>query len=168
MTRRALRIRESRWLAALVLAVSVGVLGTAYVSQYFFGLEPCNLCLYQRWPWWIAGGLCAIAAFAPATPRRALCLAAGLSVLAGAGIAVFHAGVEQHWWRGPSACAAGNLPGSLAEMERLMASPIVPCDTPAWTFLGVSMAGYNAIFSLLFGGFVILCSLRDIRGARTR
>lgn len=167
MTPAALRFDDSKTLAVLLFAVSAGVLGTVYASQYLGGLQPCNLCLYQRWPWWIAGGIGAIAAFAPAamTVRRGLCLAAGLSVLAGAGIAVYHVGVEQHWWQGPTTCGGGTIPSSFADMQRMMSTPIVPCDKPAWTLLGISMAGYNAVFSILFGGFVMERSLRGRHGA---
>jgi len=154
----------------LVLAVSVGVLGTVYASQYLGGLEPCNLCLYQRPPWWIAGGLCAVAAFAPlnVTARHGLCLIAALSILAGAGIAIYHTGVEQHWWQGPTTCGGGAIPSSLADMQRMMSTPIVPCDKPAWTLLGISMAGYNAMFSLFFGGFVAMQGVQGMRGGDTR
>jgi disulfide bond formation protein DsbB len=168
MTPDVLRIHDSRTLAILLFAVSAGVLGTVYASQYLGGLQPCNLCLYQRWPWWIAGGLGAVAAFAPisATVRGWLCFAAGLSVLAGAGIAAYHTGVEQHWWQGPTTCGAGAIPSSFADMQRMMATPIVPCDKPAWTLLGISMAGYNAAFSLVFGGFAVERSLRGLREGR--
>jgi len=166
----AYRHRDAKTLAVLTLAVSAGILGTVYASQYLGGLQPCNLCLYQRWPWWIAGAIAAIAAFAPVNvaARYGLCALAGLSILVGAGIAIYHTGVEQHWWAGPSACAAGSIPTSLADMQRMMAVPVVPCDKPAWTLFGVSMAGYNAVFSLLFGGFVAVRGIRGLRGADSR
>lgn len=170
MALRALPFRNSKPLAVLVLAISAGVLGTVYASQYLGGLQPCHLCLYQRWPWWIAGGIAAVAAFAPigAAARYALCVLAGLSVLAGAGIAIYHTGVELHWWPGPSTCAGGAIPTSLADMQKMMATPIVPCDKPAWTLLGISMAGYNAAFSLLFGGFVAVRGIQGLRGGNRR
>jgi disulfide bond formation protein DsbB len=170
MTLPALPFHDGKTVAILVLAISASVLGTAYASQYLGGLQPCNLCLYQRWPWWIAGGIAAIAAFAPIAPiaRYTICAMAGLSILAGAGIAVYHTGVEQHWWEGPSACAGGAMPTSLADMQRMMAIPIVPCDKPAWTLFGVSMAGYNAVFSALFGGFVTARAIQGLRGGEFR
>ena len=170
MTLAALRPNSSRPLAVLVLAVGAGVLATAYASQYLGGLAPCELCLYQRWPWWAAGGLALIAATAPvaANRRRGLCLTAGLFILAGAALAAYHVGVEQHWWQGPASCGGGAMPATLAEMQRAMATPIVPCDEPAWSLFGVSMAGYNAVFSLVFGGFVIARSLSRPRRAGAR
>ena len=152
----------------IVVLASLAALFAAYVAQYGFDLQPCELCLYQRWPWWIAGGVAGVAAFAPVpmTVRRGLCLAAGLSVLAGAGIAIYHVGVEQHWWQGPTTCGGGAIPSSFADMQRMMSTPIVPCDKPAWTLLGISMAGYNAVFSLFFGGFVVERSLRGTQGAK--
>ena len=90
----------------------------------------------------------------------------GVMATVGAGIAAYHVGVEQHWWQGPTACAGGTIPSSFAEMQRMMSTPIVPCDKPAWTLLGISMAGYNAVFSLLFGAGVILLTSRSEAAGR--
>ena len=67
---------------------------------------------------------------------------AALAVLAGAGIALFHVGVEQHWWKGLATCTGDlNTAQSLSDLEnQLMATPITPCDRPAWTMFRVSMA----------------------------
>lgn len=143
--------------ALIVLLISAATLGTAYTSQYAGGLDPCQLCLYQRWPWW---GALAIAALAlvPALPGKAqrfLVLLAGLVLLGGAVLAFYHAGVEYKWWPGPSTCGGGTIPASFAEMQKSMNKPIVPCDEPAWTLFGISMAGYNGLVSLAIGLFAV-------------
>ena len=95
--------------AGILFALSAAVLGTAYASQHLGGLEPCQLCPYQRWPWWIALGLAA-AALVPALPasaRRVLLVLTGLVLLAGAVLGFYHAGVEYKWWAGPSTCGGG-------------------------------------------------------------
>ena len=126
-----------------IMAASLGALGTAYAAEIAFGLEPCRLCLYQRAPY-AAAGILAILMFG--LPRRTLATAVALSAgvfLAGAGIALHHVGVEQHWWQSAAAC--GGAPGLPASTDELLASltPEPPCDVPAWTLFGVSMAGYN-------------------------
>jgi disulfide bond formation protein DsbB len=97
----------TRPFAGAVLAASVIVLGTALLSQYRGGLLPCELCLLQRWPWWIAIGIAAAAwligdRLAPPIPALLL----GIVFLTGAGIAFYHVGVEQHWFAGPTACTS--------------------------------------------------------------
>ena len=71
-------------------------------------------------------------------------------------IGVFHAGVEYRWWQGLTGCASTTAGTTL---EELMRAPVVRCDAPQWTLGGVSLAGFNAIFSIA-GGLVALALLR--------
>jgi disulfide bond formation protein DsbB len=63
---------------------------------------------------------------------------------------VFHAGVEQKWWLGPTGCTGASLSGLSPEeaMKRLMGTPVVRCDEIPWALFGISMAAWNAIISL--------------------
>ena len=148
------------WRGALgvVTAASILALGGALTAQYGFGLEPCVLCLWQRVPY----ALCLAAALTAFVPpmrpwRGAMLLLCGLLLLADAGIAVFHAGVEQHWWLGTSGCslqpAAPHDPASLR--EALLATPVARCDVIAWTFFGLSMAAGNIFFAGLVGLYAL-------------
>ncbi len=141
----------------VLAAVAAATLAIVYAVQHLGGLEPCQLCLYQRWPWWAVLAIAGIALW-PKTGRRVQRAATGLCgaiLLAGAALAVFHAGVEQGWWQGLASCGGGTVPGSLAEMQEMMNRPIVRCDQPAWTLFGVSMAGYNALLSLVTGAWAV-------------
>ncbi len=125
------------------LALLLGALG----FQYLGGLAPCHLCLLQRWPHAIA---IALGLLLLAWPRRPLALLAALVVLAGAGIAGYHVGVEQGWWQGPASCTAPQ-PGATSAgdlLDQILATPVVLCDQVAWSLWGISMAGWNAILSL--------------------
>lgn len=141
-----------RTIPAALLLLGLAVLATAYGAEHLGGLRPCELCLYQRWPWWIAAGL-AFAALVPAgTARRALLAAAGAALIAGAVLAGYHVGVEQGWWQGPAACGGGvAAPETLSELRAQMSRPVVPCSEPAWSLFGISMAGYNAVLSAAAG-----------------
>ncbi|SDG26238.1 Disulfide bond formation protein DsbB [Limimonas halophila] len=135
-------------------AVSAAALIFAFVGQYGFGLEPCTLCVWQRYPHGAAIAAAAIGALAaPAGwPRRAALVICALVFLTGAGIAGFHVGVEQGWWEGLPGCAAPTIdPDMSAEELRAVLEAreqVVPCDEPAFVFLGVSMAGWNLLLSL--------------------
>ncbi|MEM0943927.1 MAG: disulfide bond formation protein B, partial [Pseudomonadota bacterium] len=83
----------------------IGALG----SQYLGGLAPCPMCIWQRWPHLAAIALAVVAVTIGWRYRRALAGLGGLAALATAGIGLFHAGVEQKWWEGPSTCTAGDL-----------------------------------------------------------
>lgn len=132
-----------------VLAASVGALGFAYFAEVVQGIEPCPLCLWQRVPYAVAG-LAAVAALLAPRPWRALALAAaGAAFAAGMGVAIYHVGVEQHWWAS-AACAAGSdtTPATVGELRRMLTQPAPkPCDAIDWTLFGVSMATYNVFAS---------------------
>ena len=138
----------SRNLAFVLLLVTAAGLGAAYVMQYGFGLEPCELCLYQRYPYMAAVAVLAIG-LALGRPRPALALAL-LLYLTDAGIALFHTGVEAGIFALPEGCAAAGGPaGDLAELKaRLLATEPPRCDRPAAVFLGLSIAAWNALLAL--------------------
>ncbi len=140
----------SRLAPLAVLAASVGALGFAYFAEGFQGIEPCKLCLWQRVPYAVAGLIAVAALLVPTRPWRALALAGcGATFAVGMGIAVYHVGVEQHWWAS-AACAAGSdrLPATVNELRAMLAAPPPkPCDALDWTLFGVSMATYNVFAS---------------------
>ncbi len=137
-----------------ILAASIGALITAYTVELAFGIEPCILCLYQRIPYALAGTLALAALLAPGGRVKVWAvIGAGVAFLAGAEIAFYHVGVEQHWWRSLASCgvAAGDPePETVEELRRLLteAGPAKACDEVDWTLFGVSMATYNVAASL--------------------
>lgn len=142
---------DARLAPALILAASAATLTGAFLFQYVGGLAPCVLCIYQRYPYGVTIALAAAALFlADGRARGALLLLCGVAFLAGAGIGVFHVGVEQHWWEGTAACTGESGPaGSLEALKaQILATPVVRCDQIAWSLFGISMAGYNVLISL--------------------
>ncbi len=148
MTSRAPRI--AAWLALLIPAF---MLGGALISQYVFGLYPCEMCYWQRWPHWAALMLGGIAVL---SVRRVQGLAVGMAALAAVAIAIsgliggFHAGVEYGWWEGVTSCASSISAGATTDdvLNSIMAAPLVRCDTAPWSMFGISLAGYNFLLSL--------------------
>ncbi|MFZ5792614.1 MAG: disulfide bond formation protein B [Pseudomonadota bacterium] len=145
--------------ATLVLIGALAPLAVALAAQYWGGLYPCVLCIYQRWALLAAGLLAAPAIFLETKPKAArLFLAlAGLAALVGAGIAVFHVGVERHWWQGTVECTTQFKAGMTAqEFEAaILAAPVVRCDEVAWSLFGISMAGYNVLYSGALAAFAL-------------
>jgi disulfide bond formation protein DsbB len=138
--------------ALFVFAASAVLLGGALAFQYLGGYSPCVLCHWQRYAHAVAI-LLTLAALALPRATPLLLGAAGLALLAGAGIAFFHVGVEQHWWQGTAECgSAVSGAASIEELRaRLLAQPVVRCDEVQWSLFGVSMAGYNFLASLALG-----------------
>ncbi|MEM1345354.1 MAG: disulfide bond formation protein B [Pseudomonadota bacterium] len=126
------------------------LLAGAFAFQYLGGLAPCPLCLWQRWPHAVAIAVAALAVTVLWRVSRQVSLVGGLVMLGGAGLGGYHVGIERGWWPGPGTCSAPDPAGlSASELfDQIMATPVVRCDEVAWDFLGISMAGWNALASL--------------------
>ena len=150
-----------RMLILLATLGSAGLLLGALAFQYVGGLAPCTLCIWQRWPH-LAAVL--IGCLALRFGGRALPLLGMLAALATAGLALFHTGVERHWWEGLASCSAGSIEGvsvqDLLDPAKAVA-PVVRCGDVAWQMAGLSMASWNGILSLALAGIWLLAALRS-------
>ena len=152
---------------ASYLLLAAGLIVTVLVMQYGFGYLPCELCYWQRYPYYalLAVGLpyLALRLAGRAGPRwdRAMLLLAGLAFLASGAIGLYHAGVEWHWWPGPGQCSGmADLPADPdAMMAMLGRAKIIPCDQPALVILGLSLAGWNAVIGIGAGLLALVGSL---------
>lgn len=128
----------------------------AFAFQNIGGMAPCKLCIWQRYPHVIAIllGLLALT-FENAKLRTILILAGAVSTATTAVIGIYHAGVEQGIFEGPTSCTSGSIDKLSADdlLNQIMSAPLVRCNDIPWQLVGVSMAGWNAIISL------VLCAL---------
>jgi disulfide bond formation protein DsbB len=146
-------LRKASWLALLIPAA---LLGGALGSQYIGGLFPCEMCYWQRWPHEAAIAFALMALLSRDTGiRRLFVILAALAIVSSGLIGVFHAGVEYKWWDGVTPCTRtpGTSGGNI--MADIMAAPLVSCNQPQWTLGPISLAGFNAIFSI-GGGLLVL------------
>ncbi|MEM7665427.1 MAG: disulfide bond formation protein B [Pseudomonadota bacterium] len=134
----------------LAFVLPAGLLGGAYISEYGFGLFPCEMCWWQRWPHFAALVPATLAFVVP--PARMWVALAALSIIVSGLIGGFHAGVEYAWWEGITGCAtaAGGI-----DVMNPSAAPLIRCDVAPWSLFGISLAGWNFLFSTL-GGIAIL------------
>jgi disulfide bond formation protein DsbB len=145
---------------ARLIAVLVpnALLWGAIASQYIGHLVPCEMCMWQRWPHVAAIVLALLAIAIRPNPKasRGFTLLAALAILVSGAIGVYHAGVEYHWWTANLPCLAPTLSGSGQDiLAQIMAAPIIRCDQPQWALWGVSLAGWNAIISLVSGASIL-------------
>jgi disulfide bond formation protein DsbB len=144
---------------ALILSAlaSFGLLAAAFWFEIIVGLPPCNLCIWQRWPHAIIIAIAGVGLVA--IKQNWMLLLIVLSAIITALFGLYHSGVEQGWWSGPSGCSnqlnsdtdISSLTTSLLEM------PVVKCDEIAWSLMGISMAGWNSILSVSIAIFAFLC-----------
>jgi disulfide bond formation protein DsbB len=147
----------------IALATPLTLLGGAYLGQYVFGLFPCEMCWWQRYAHFAALALGVLAFAAPAGKRTFVWLAALAIAVAGL-IGGFHAGVEYHWWEGITACSTSVTAKGGDPLEAIMNAPLVRCDTAPWDLAGISLAGWNFLFSGTAALAIVLLLTRRSRG----
>jgi disulfide bond formation protein DsbB len=142
--------------ALAITAIAAATLAGAWFFELVLDIRPCPLCLEQRYAYYLAIPLGVLTALAAAKGAPRAVLLAGLAVLAAATLGnawlgTYHAGVEWHFWQGPTDCTGtiGNLGSASSLLERLDTVKVVRCDEVQWRFLGLSLAGYNVLISLL-------------------
>lgn len=138
--RRSASRATAYWLALLTPAA---LLGGALVSQYLFGLPPCEMCWWQRYPHGAALVL-GLAAFVLRSDW--LVRLAALAILVSGAIGGYHAGVEYGWWEGLTRCATGALANG-DPLASIMNAPVIRCDVAPWSLWGISLAGWNFLIS---------------------
>jgi disulfide bond formation protein DsbB len=165
--------REAFHVATTILVIASVTIAGAWSFEYL-GYKPCELCLVQRWPYYIGILLAGLAAGFARWGRGRLAALAFLAlalVFAGSTMfGVYHAGVEWGFWPGPSACTGAGLPRAesaadfLAQLEKVQ---VVRCDAPALRILGLSLAGWNAVVAGLLCALAIVGGLSECNFQRS-
>ncbi|MCB8819719.1 disulfide bond formation protein B [Microvirga rosea] len=160
-----MRSRLTMRQAALALALAAAAaVGGALVFQHVWGYQPCKLCLEQRYPYYLGIPLALVTALLPPPWIRIGLWCLALVFLVSIGMGVYHAGVEWGFWLGPSDCGGGSAPGTgnvgdlLGQLSNIR---VVSCTEAAWRFLGLSLAGWNALIS---GALAALAGFAALRG----
>ena len=154
--------------ALAITATAAATLAGAWFIQLVLDIRPCPLCLEQRYTYYLAIPLAALIALGAARDAPRAALIAGLAIvslatLGNAGLGAYHAGVEWGFWKGPTECTGpvGNLGSAGDLLARLDSVKVVRCDEVQWKFLGLSLAGYNVLISLLMAAIAARGAIRS-------
>jgi disulfide bond formation protein DsbB len=150
----------------IALLLPVALLGGAFGSQYLGGLYPCEMCWWQREAHMVAIVIAALAFTSPAASARSrtLTLLAALAIAVSGTIGVYHAGVEARIFEGFTQCTEIAKGGTNAELlKKIVHASLITCDQVQFRFLGISLAGWNAILSLGGAALIVLLTLRTKR-----
>ncbi len=147
-------------------AVLLGILaiGGAWYSEVMLGYNPCKLCLWQRWPYYL-GLPFGMAAFVLHRENpgiaRILAFFLAMTFVISVGLGIYHAGVEWKWWLGPAECGGKLLsgPASVEDFRKsLSTAKVIRCDDAAVRVLGLSFAGWNAVVSAAIATLAVLAA----------
>ena len=154
-------------LASVIALVSAATVATVWLLQAR-GYNPCELCLKERIPFYVAFPVAALLALLGGRPNRRIAWAGfvllAIVFAAGAILGVYHTGVEWHLWAGPTGCSgAAAAPADVGDfLKALNSVTVVRCDEAALLVLGLSLAAWNALLSALLAAMAVL-ALRRLR-----
>jgi len=152
------RINQRGYYRALATLLFIGMSATILVAlfmQYVGGYIPCKLCLAERTPYYGGIVLMAIVFLGIRLPilfLRLLFVTLCALMLYNVGLSVYHAGAEWQFWPGPTDCttaAAVVIDNAASLLDNLNAARPASCSEASFVFLGLSLAGWNALISLL-------------------
>jgi disulfide bond formation protein DsbB len=146
----------------LIVIAALGsalMLAAAFGFQYIGEMPPCKMCIWQRWP---HGAAVVIGLIGALFYHRGIAILGALAALTTACVGLYHAGVEQDWWEGPSTCTSGPVSDLSVQdlLTKILEAPIVRCDEIPWELFGLSMAGWNALVSFGLAGIWLLAARR--------
>lgn len=148
-------IMNSRFILCFICLVCAGALGAAYIGEHLYNLKPCMLCYYQRYLFMLILFIGALGYLMTKERQRiAMIYLSGAFFMINAGVAVYQVLVEKKWVTLPQVCKNTKLATtSFANFKESLISKgtLPPCDQVSWELFGISMAGYNALFTLLLG-----------------
>lgn len=137
---------DVRWALATVV-VTIATMLAVLIMQFGFGYEPCHLCIWERWPYLVAGAALAGAVIL-GVPRAGL-LVATLAFALGAALAAYHVGVEQGVFALPESCVADDGPAqSIEQLKQMLENAPARCDQVTASFFGLSLAAWNLLLSI--------------------
>lgn len=146
-------IEAERGLLTIIVFVSLGSLFVAFFGQHVLDIRPCILCIYQRIPYVVTALIAGAAAAMPISlsARRLAVALCGVVFAAGAALATYSVGVEEHWWAGAAGCEGVPTIFSLDDLlgESATTSPLRTCDLDVWRLFGLSLAAYNAMVQII-------------------
>jgi disulfide bond formation protein DsbB len=174
MTISMIRERPVASAAVVIAAVGAATILGAWIFQYGLGLKPCPLCLEQRYAYYFTIPLAVMVLLGDQVgASRKVLLAALVAIVLGmawnAALGVYHAGVEWKWWAGPQECSGAleDLGSAGGLLNKLQSITVVRCDDAAWRFLGLSLAGYNALISLTLAAVAAWAAMLEWRQMRS-
>ena len=139
----------------LLFLLSLCSISTAFIAEFLYSLQPCELCLKQRHPYYFFIVILFCSFFVPKPLKFYFFLLIQFAVIYGIYYSVWHVGVENGMIPGPSGCSSGlSLSNTVSQLkEQILNKQVISCDEVIWTIFGISAASINTIVLLFI--FVI-------------
>ena len=135
---------------SLLIIISLIAISSALIAEYIYGLQPCELCLKQRHPYYLIILVALIIFFIPNLYKLLMYVLVQLATIYGIFYSIWHVGVEKKLFQGPTGCSTGlSKSSNTADLkEQIFSNSVISCDEVIWSFFGISAASLNTIVLL--------------------
>ena len=133
-----------------VLFLSIFSLLFVFILQYEYGILPCKICIWQRWPHIFNIFIALIIISSSSIPNYIMVLGL-INMFLAFILALYHYGLEQNLWDNMFSCSGEIKFNDLSTEEilkNLNNTPIKTCEIEAWNFLNLSLTGWNMILTI--------------------
>ena len=133
-----------------VLFLSIFSLLFVFILQYEYGILPCKICIWQRWPHIFNVFIALIIISSSSIPNYIMVLGL-INMFLAFILALYHYGLEQNLWDNVFLCSGEIKFNDLSTEEilkNLNNTPIKTCEIEAWNFLNLSLTGWNMILTI--------------------
>ena len=162
---------HTRRIYGLTALVAALLLAFGMYLQHVVGLEPCPMCIVQRYVFVLVALLAAFAA-TRSSPRAWMGL--GIFIFLISGFGAFVAARQSYLqWYPPEVLSCGrDLYGMIENFPLQRVIPMVfkgsgDCSLVDWTFLGGSIANWSFLCFCAIGGLALLLAVRQLRRTKT-
>jgi disulfide bond formation protein DsbB len=143
------RVNPAR-IAIGYVTIATWLVMSAWFMQIFFAIRPCELCLWQRIPFY-----CVMfgAVLVPLRFVRLTLIMQTIAFFVNTLISAYHSGIERKWWAGLNGCSMQDISQLSIDAlhQQLINTNVVKCDEIAWSLLGLSLTNYNFFICLFLG-----------------
>ena len=140
----------------IILFISILILISAYFIEYILDYKPCNLCLFERLPYFFAIAII-ILNFSINKFNKSIYILLSIIFASGAILSFYHFGIEQGFFQESLVCISNNDINSLTKEDLIkeLQKNVVSCKDVHFTFLGFSLATINTIISLILSAITL-------------
>ncbi len=152
------KITQRKLFLTLLIFKALIILSAIYI-EYILKVPACNLCLYQRIPYYLS---ILILFYIVLNKSTNIILIISLAILMFVNIvlSIYHVGVEQQIISEPMLCRSNsNIQNVDQLLENLKNNTFISCKDVNFTFLGFSLASINVLISSILAYFYVLIIL---------
>ena len=135
----------------LLFIISLISISSALIAEYFFNLQPCELCLKQRNPYYLILVSLVFIIIIKNLNKFVFYLLIQLASVYGLFYSIWHVGVENKILKGPAGCSAllTNSENTSDLKAQILSKQVISCDEVIWSFFGISAASINTLVLLV-------------------